>query len=94
MASFPTFFPILLHNQTFVLCVWLLWSFSFVCCRSPLLSSCFDFILKYVMAMVAQMEALVSNTNDGSIEITSKLQVLFSFLWECSSILNNKTSQC
>jgi hypothetical protein len=46
------------------------------------------------MAMVAQMEALVSNTNDGSIEITSKLQVFFSFLWECSSILNNKTSQC
>jgi hypothetical protein len=47
-----------------------------------------------VVAIVAQMEALVSNTNDGSIEITSKLEVLFYFLWECNSILDNKTSQC
>jgi hypothetical protein len=37
------------------------------------------------VAIVAQMEALVSKKNDDSIEITSKLQVLFAFLWECSS---------
>ncbi len=47
-----------------------------------------------MVAIVVQIKALVSKTNDGSIEIAWKLQVLFAFLWECSSILDNKTSQC